>query len=337
MSKAVPSGRVVLERVESRVLRGNPLGDPSVRTVPVYLPSGYDEGKRSYPVIFVLSGFTGSGRMLLNVKPFDEALDQRLDRLIGRGTMKPCIVVMPDCMTALGGSQYLTSRATGRYDEHLSRELVRFVDRRYRTMADCGHRAIVGKSSGGYGALVHAMKHPDVFGAAASHSGDMGFEQCYLADFGRAATEIGLAGGPAAWMMRFRAARKKGHAQHLVLNILAMSSCYSPSPRMPLGLDLPFDLETGEVRQAVWNRWLAHDPLRMIASHARALRSLRLLFVDAGTRDEWNLHLGARRFAKRARALRIPIVHQEFDDGHMDVSYRYDVSLPLVARAISRA
>jgi enterochelin esterase family protein len=163
----------------------------------------------------------------------------------------------------------------------------------------------------------------------------MGFEQCYLADFGKAATEIGLAGGPAAWMKRFRAARKKTHAHHLVLNILAMSSCYSPNPRMPLGCDLPFEIETGEVREAVWKRWLAHDPLRMMRTHAPALRGLRLLFVDAGTRDEWNLHLGARRFARQARALGIRTVHHEFDDGHMDVSYRYDVSLPLVARAIA--
>ncbi len=334
-ARGAKAGRVVLERIDSRVLRGNPLGDPSERIVPVYLPPGYDEGKRRYPVIFVLSGFTGSGRMLLNLSAFGEPLDARLDRLIGSGAMKPCIAVLPDCITAYGGSQYLDSRATGRYETHLARELVRFVDRRYRTLPEARHRAVVGKSSGGYGALVHAMKHPDVFGAAASHSGDMGFDQCYQPDFAKAATEIGLAGGPEAWMKKFRAAKKKSHAQITVLNIVGMTSCYSPNPRLPIGCDFPFDLETGELREAVWKKWLACDPLQMMATHARALKSLRLLFVDAGTRDEWNLHLGARRFARKAHALGIRVQHQEFDDGHMDVSYRYDVSLPLVARAIA--
>jgi Putative esterase len=340
VKKQKPGGRVVLERVESRVLRGNPLGDPSVRTVPVYLPAGYDDvenAKKRYPVIYVLTGFTGSGRALLNVSAFGEAFDARLDRLIGSGAMKPCIVVMPDCMTAYGGSQYVNSRATGRYEDHLAVELVRFVDGKYRTLAERRHRAVAGKSSGGYGALVHAMKHPDVFGAAASHSGDIGFEQCYLPDFGRAATEIGLAGGARAWMEKFRAARRKSHAHHTVLNVIGMATCYSPNPSQPLGCDLPFDLETCELRPSVWRKWLAHDPLQMIKApaHARALRSLRLLFVDAGTRDEYYLHFGARRFVRQAKSLAVRVVHQEFDDGHMDVSYRYDVSLPLVAKAIS--
>ena len=334
-SAARDTGRLVMDRIESRVLRGNPLGDPHVRSLPVYLPPGYDRGSRRYPVIHALTGFTGSGRMLLNYSNFTEPLDARLDRLIGEGRMKPCIVVMPDCFTAYGGSQYLNSRSTGRYADYFIREIVPLVDSRYRTLPESRHRAVMGKFSGGYGAMIHGMWHPDVFSAVGCHSGDMYFEYCYLPDFPKAVTELGRGGGPVAWYRFFQNQPRKAHGLMLVLNILAMTACYSPNPKEPLGCDFPFDLETGEMREAVWRKWLAFDPLRMLPQYARALRSLRLLFLDAGTRDEWNLHLGARMFSRKARAMGIRHVHQEFDDGHMDISYRYDVSLPLLTKAIS--
>jgi enterochelin esterase family protein len=326
-------GRVVYEEVSSRVLRKNPLGDPHVRTLPVYLPPGYESGTRRYPVIFMLAGFGGSGRTMLNFNPFSESLDQRIDRLILGGHMKPCIIALPDCLTAYGGSQYLNSRAMGRYADHLSQELVRHVDLRFRTLPSARHRAVMGKSSGGYGALVHAMLFPGVFGAAASHSGDLCFEYGYLPEFPKAVTEIGRVGGLDAWWRKFRCAEKKTSAQMLVLNTLAMTAAYSSTRSGRL--DLPFDLETGALREKVWGKWLALDPLRMLPRYRGALRRMRLVFLDAGTRDEWNLHLGARMFARRARELGIKVTHEEFDDGHRDVSYRYDVSLPLLARAIS--
>jgi enterochelin esterase family protein len=72
----------------------------------------------------------------------------------------------------------------------------------------------------------------------------------------------------------------------------------------------------------------------MLAAHAEALRGLALLYLDAGTRDEHNLDLGARIFVARLRALGIAVEHQEFDDGHRGTAYRYDVSLPKLAAAI---
>jgi enterochelin esterase family protein len=333
MPRAKSKGRVALEEVSSRALRNNPLHDPHVRTLPVYLPPGYDESDRRYPVIFVLSGFLGSGRMLLNYNHYSEPLDARLDRLIASGRMKPAIVAMPDAFTSYGGSQYINSRATGRYGDYLARDLVAHVDRHFRTLGSARHRAVVGKSSGGYGALVHGMLSPDVFGAVASHSGDTCFEYCYLPDFPKACTMIGKAGGLDGWWRQFRRAPKKTHDHFLVLNILAMTAAYSP--KRTGELDLPFDLETGAMREAVWQKWLTHDPVRMLEKGYEALRGMRLVFLDGGSKDEWNLHLGARTFVARARKLGVKVTHEEFTDGHMEISYRYDVSLPLVAKAIS--
>ncbi len=171
------SGTVIIETIASDALRGNPLGDPFVRRVPVYLPPGYESGNARYPVVFVLTGFTGRGTMLLNDSAWDETLPQRTDRLIADGKVQPMILVMPDCFTRIGGSQYLNSSAVGQYEDHVVKELVAFVDKKYRTIADRDHRALVGKSSGGYGSVILAMRHPDVFGLMASHSGDMYFER----------------------------------------------------------------------------------------------------------------------------------------------------------------
>lgn len=332
-------GRVVVERFESEVLKGNPAGDPSLRTVPVYLPPSYDTTpERRYPVVFLLTGFTGRGRMLLNDNLWSPSLDDRMDALIARGACGEAILVMPDCATRYGGSQYLNSSATGRYEDHVVRELVEWIDGRYRTLAGRDHRGVAGKSSGGYGAIVLAMRHPDVFGAVACHSGDIYFDYCYRGDIPKSCSLIVEAGGLATWFAKFEGKLQKKHDDMLVLNIVAMAACYSPNPATsPFGIDLPFDLETGRFRDDVWERWRAHDPLTLLEQHADALRSMKLVYLDCGTKDEWNLHLGARLFARRLRELGIAHEHQEFDDGHMNVQYRYDVSLPKLVAALSNS
>ena len=330
------TGQVVIERIESAVLRGNRAGDPAGRRVPIYLPPSYAESKsRRYPVCYVLTGFSGRGRMLLNDNAWNPALDDRMDALIAAGCGE-MILVMPDCLTRYGGSQYLNSSATGRYMDHLIEELVPLVDQRYRTLAGREHRGVAGKSSGGYGALVLGLLHPETFAAVASHSGDLYFEYCYQPDFAKALTQIQKAGGLGPWLEAFEARKQKSHDDMLTLNILGMASSYSPNPQAePFGFEVPFDLETGAFRDEVWQRWLALDPYRLLETRADALRGMKLLYLDCGSRDEWSLHHGARLFSRRLKDLGIAHEHEEFDDGHMNVQYRYDVSLPRLAAALA--
>ncbi len=327
-------GRIAVEIIESRALRDNPLGDPSTRELFVYLPPSYDlDRARRFPAVYVLTGFTGRGQMLLNTQSFTPNLAERMDRLIQSGVCDEMILVMPDCFTRLGGSQYINSTATGRYEEHLVSEIVAFVDARFRTRAEAGGRALLGKSSGGYGALVQAMRHPEVFAVAALHSGDCYFEYCYLPDFPK--TFRAVRGDPAAFIERFWREEKKGKLDVPALNILAMSACYSPDSSAPLGFRLPFDLETGKIQAAVWARWLEQDPVRMCAPYAENLRRLRLLYFDAGMRDEFSLDLSARILAARLREMSVPFVHEEYEDGHFNISYRYDRSLQLISQAFT--
>lgn len=313
---------------ESRVLRGNPLGDPSVRRTPVYLPPSYPRGR--YPVYFMLTGFTGFGEMLLARGAWSESLPERLDRLIATRKMREAIVVMPDGFTRYGGSQYLNSPATGRYEDHVVRELVPHVDRRYPTN---GRRAVLGKSSGGYGAMVLGMRHPGVFHALACHSGDMYFEYCYLPDFPKAIDTFRKYGGPAKFLKTWERMPKRNRGDlHPAINTLAMASCYSPRGK---SFDLPFDLETGGLLPEVWRRWKAWDPVEMLDRHARDLRKLRLVYLDCGTRDQYALHHGARIFARKARGLGLRVVHEEFDDDHSSIAYRYDRSFALLSKSLS--
>jgi len=331
-----PRGTVQVVSFDSEVLKGNLPGDPHLRDLHVYLPPGYEAGGERYPVIWVLTGFTGRGRMLLNDGPWAPALNDRMDALLAAGRCRPAILAMPDCFTHLGGSQYVNSEGLGRYEDYVVRELVPLVDERFRTLPGPRHRGVMGKSSGGFGAISLGMKHAGVFGAVACHSGDMFFEFCYARDFGPALRSIRKAGGVEAWYRNFRGALKLRNEDHAPLDTLAMAACYSPNPNAPpTYCDLPFDLETGVARPDVVARWAAFDPLNLVERHAADLKTLRLLFLDCGTEDEFYLELGARQMSAKLKALGVAHEYQEFADGHMGVSYRYDVSLPKMTAALA--
>jgi S-formylglutathione hydrolase FrmB len=308
----------------SKVLQNNPLGDKNGRDLFVYLPPNYDNSTERYPTVYCLSGFTGRGKMMLNDSAFTPNLEERLDDLIASKKIKPMIAVMPDCFTYYGGSQYLNSTATGNYEDYLTQEIVEIVDKTFRTIDDKNSRAVVGKSSGGYGALICGLRHADQFGLISTISGDAYFELCYLSDFAKAFRAI--KGNPTAFMTKFLSSESKGKGDFPALNIIGMSSCYSPNGT---SFDLPFDLETGEIRQDIWAKWLMHDPVRLVEKSVENLKSLKLLFLDAGTRDEFALDIGAKILSKKLKDFEIPHIHEEFDDGHFNISYRYNRTFEL--------
>lgn len=319
-------GTVITLQHKSRILENNPLGDKFIRDVIVYLPPDYDENK-FYPSVYVLTGFTGRGRMLLNDSAFTPNFAQRMDSLINDGKIKPMIAVLPDCFTHYGGSQYINSSATGNYEDYLTQEIVPFVDETFRTLENKNSRAVMGKSSGGYGALIMALRHADLFGLACTTSGDAYFELLYLPDIPKAFRAV--KGNPDKLIEKFwNEDAKKGKDDFSGLNLIGMSSCYSPRGAE---FDLPFDLETGEIRADVWAKWLAHDPVRLVENSVENLKSLKLLYIDAGTKDEFALDLGARVLCKKLRDFDIPHIHEEFDDGHFNISYRQNRSLELIS------
>jgi S-formylglutathione hydrolase FrmB len=321
-------GRVLDLEVDSAALRGNPLGDPSRRRLVVYVPPGGAAGR---PAVYFLHGFTGSGRSWLGSAPFGPNVPERIDALVAAGAVPPLVGVFPDGTTALGGTQWIDAPAVGRYQTYVAEDVVGLVERTLGTIAHREARAVAGKSSGGYGALCMARDRSATFAHVACHAGDAFFEYAYLSDFPRAAGALLAAGGDVVgWLegMKRRAREAKlGPDDIPVVNVLAMAANYADDPGAPLGLALPFEPGTGRPREDVWARWLPHDPVRFVPLALDAFRSLATVFVDCGTRDEFNLRWGARMVVAALRAGGVEVQHEEFEDGHMGIDYRYEASL----------
>jgi enterochelin esterase-like enzyme len=360
------SGRVVRLEYESKLLEGNRWGDPATRALDVWLPPQYDEaagrgrGKR-YPVLFDLVGFTGSGFSHTNWRNFEENVPERAARLLYQRKMAPCIIVFPDCFTSLGGNQYINSSALGPYADYLTRELIPFIDREFRTLAAREHRGCFGKSSGGYGAIVHGMKYARYWGAVADHSGDAYFDFIYRCDWPNTLDELakyrkpprsegpvdphagakgevlaaGLDDGRVERFLDhiFETSAPSGAEVHCLMN-LAMAASYDPDPGAPNGFRLPFHAETGELIAQRWRRWLRHDPINMVARHAKNLKSLRGIYIDCGWRDQYRIHYGSRILSRRLSEHGIRHRYEEFDGTHSNIDFRMDYSLPFLSRAL---
>ncbi len=310
-------GRVTVREHHSELLEGNPLDDPHKRNIHVYLPPGYEETETKYPVLFVLSGFGGSSRKYLKDSTFVPGIHHQYESLLQQNRGSPAIMVFPDCKTSLGGSQYMNSPAVGPYRSYLIEEVLPFVQSEYRTIEEPSGCGIFGKSSGGYGALRLGMKHPETFGVIGCHAGDMMFKYCYMPDIPDAADAITEKGSKEAWLDEFRNRKMKGKNDFVVFNIIAMSACYSPDPDNPGSFDLPFDEETGEFREEVWNRWEQHDPVYMVEEHVDNLKELNYLYMNVGKNDEFHLQLGARILHDKLNELHVDHEYEEFDGGHM--------------------
>ncbi|MBL8519380.1 MAG: enterochelin esterase [Betaproteobacteria bacterium] len=356
------AGRTVFLEHTSRVLADNPLKDPATRPLAVWLPPQYDapayKNKR-FPVLVDLVGFMGSGLAHVAWRNFDENVPERAARLIHEKKMGPAIFVFPDCFTALGGNQYVNSSAIGRYADYLVDEILPFVDREFRTLAAREHRACFGKSSGGYGAMLHGMKYAKHWGAIANHSGDAYFDFLYFTDWPRTLNELA----------KYRARKRKpgpidvrreekgatlgqddGRARaflesvwrkdkltegegHALMN-LAMAATYDPDPKAPLGFRLPCNLETGELIPERHKAWLRHDPIHLVDKYRGNLATLRAIYIDCGWRDQYHIHYGTRILSKRLHAAGIVHRYEEFDDNHSGIDYRMNTSLPFLYKAI---
>jgi len=319
--------------LDSTVLKGNLLGEPTQRLIDVYVPAGHD-GK-GLPLLVDLVGFTAGGPAHTNWKNFAENLPERLDRLIGTGAMKPCIVAFPDCFTRLGGNQYVNSSAMGNWDDFLLQEAVPFVEKKFGC-GGFGRRGVFGKSSGGYGAMVNALLHPDFWSAAAVHSGDMGFELMYQQDFPKVLRALAKTGGSIkAWIDTFWSAPKVKDQDIHIIMVLAQAASFDPAPDEPYGVRLPVTLDTCEFIPERWNNWLKWDPLVMAELRGEGLKKLKALTIDCGDIDQYNLVYGARRMHRLLERIGVPHTYEEFPDDHSSVDYRMDISLPLLAKALA--
>ncbi len=275
-------------RIEGRHLGRGPFDLAVERDLFVYLPPGYDDSDRRYPVAYLLHAF-GQDAATLVEPPTDRPrwrppLEDVLDPVFARMGTDPMLVVVPDGDSHYGCGQWVDSPVSGNFASHVVRDVVPHVDATFRTLPTASSRGLLGFSSGGAGAWNIGTTHAGVFGALAMLSGDSYLDVTHRPILYDYLTDIWPEGpdGPV------EASRRSGL-------VYALAAAYSPAPdHPPHYVDLPVRFPSGELVPEVWERWLAHDPVVNWHDRLDALGRLRGILLDAGDADDHNLQWGHR-------------------------------------------
>ncbi|MFW5743212.1 MAG: alpha/beta hydrolase [Spirochaetota bacterium] len=338
-----PPDRYWLRSFHARSLEGNPLGAPVEREVRVYLPPGYHESDERYPVVYFLHGYGGDARHAIVTarEEFLDAYPaaagwfvsavlkaavtcERLDRLVRSGGLPPFILVQPDGslhlpqihggvhpssaraaepLPRLKGSMYYDSPGTGRYGSYVFGDLVDWVDREYRTVADRSHRYLAGGSMGGYGALLGGIFHPDRFSRVAALSPSVcGLDVVDLELF---IPFVALALG------RERARREGRNTVEDILDTCDLVF----APDRPLVPTIRRD-ETGravEMDEAARAKWAAADAGRLAVTTDGAFRDVALR-VSCEEHDEFGFAGPDRRLHEQLEEHAIEHTYVPFSD-----------------------
>ena len=301
-----PKGKVIVERLTPPSLKNS--GDENqTRRVTIYLPPDYEKTTNRYPVVYYLHGFTWSDSLQIVRDHFDELLD----KAIATGKIRPVIVVMPNQYTLYKGSWYTNSTLTGNWSDFTSKDLVEFVDKNYRTIADKSSRGITGHSMGGHGALKTAMLHPEVFSSV------YGLSPAVLL----LVKELGPGGNAYR-----EAARMNSHEEllktFLPLVTVAMGRAYSPNPsKPPFYCDLPFTYtgNTLVVNDDVLKTWNNNLPYYMVDENLDNLRKLKAIKFDWGRNENGpHIPLACLMFSQKLENAGINHYTEEYIGDHVN-------------------
>ena len=300
-----------VDTITAPSLARNLIGDTNRREVTVYLPPGYSKNSRKrYPVVYLLHGFAANHRAFMAGVYTNMNTRLSMDSLIRSGLVKEMIVVTPNARNAFDGSFYVNSVTTGNWEDFIYRDLVSFIDRRYRTIRNRSARGIAGHSMGGYGALWVGMRHPETFSAIYALS------PCCLRDFG-AVSQRGVSTWKAALQVTDKSQILKAGFQADLL--LALAAAYSPNPsKPPLFIDLPNRLEGDSIVEVpeIGVKWLA-SPMTFVPRYAANLRQMHIAF-DAGRQDALkDIPISVAILDSVLTELKVPHRAELYDGDHM--------------------
>lgn len=310
-------GRLVREKLHAAALEKTVTGESPDRNVSVYLPPSYDASpNKRYPVVYLLHGITDTDETWIS--PWTKSGDpwQTIPGVMNRGISEKrfgeMIIIMPDENTKWGGSFYTNSSITGNWEDFTVKDLVSYVDSKYRTLARASSRGVAGHSMGGYGAIKLGMKHPDVYSvvygispAVLGWGRDLTIENpafSFLLTQPTASPDDVLKGGLYA------------------LGIVVVGQAFSPNPeRAPLFTDLPFILVDGKLQpmEPAFTKWNENMPVNMVEKYAANLRKLRGFRFDSGYEDEFtHIPVTARALSAALTARGIEHVFEEYNGDH---------------------
>lgn len=274
--KQVSKGTVQRIKVHGKGLEGNLEGDSADRYVSVYLPASYKTNPKSrYPVVYFLHGYTDDDAKWYGLKKHWINLPLILDTLFAEGSVREMIVVTPDAYTRYQGSMYSNSITTGNWEDYVAKELVAYIDSRYRTIANASSRGLSGHSMGGYGALRIGQKHPETFSSIYLLS------PCCLMP-GPSSASNPEAISKIEGIQSFTDFEKADFGTKIAF---ASAAAWSPNPtQAPFYLDLP--VKNGQQQSMIQTKWAANMPLVTLDQYINNLKQLKGIAFDAGTRDQ---------------------------------------------------
>lgn len=274
--------RYVLDKITSPALVGNLLGDPATRPLWVWLPPSYDTSSdKRYPTLYLLHGFTGDHNQFKHSAMLNLNVGEMASALIAEERIEEAIIVMPNAANAYGGSFYARNKVIGDYQTYIARDLVKYIDGKYRTIPNRDCRSIAGNSMGANGALSLALAYPGVFGAVAamSPSADLAVPPSALDGFIKANPET-LDKPTLVHNTEELRALLSGNVS---VNVFyARGAAFSPNPNNPpYYADLPLSYPEKAIVQEVWQKWLDQDMVSQIERHGKNLKNTDI-FIDIG-------------------------------------------------------
>ncbi|MEP6845833.1 MAG: alpha/beta hydrolase-fold protein [Panacibacter sp.] len=302
------SGTVVTKVINASSLQ-NAGGENPNRQISVYLPPGYEQLTLRYPVIYYLHGFMGTD----SITPYMKSI---LDIGIAKNKIRPYILVIADNFTLFSGSFYSNSTLTGNWSDFEAKELVTYMDKNFRTIANRDARGIGGHSMGGYGALKIAMLYPEVFRCVYAMSQGL---LAFVKEF-----------GPNSDSYKQLAAVKTKEELDKTYYPRVIAACaraWSPNPnKPPFYFDLPFNYigDSLVVDTAVYEKWRANMPLYMIDKYAANLKKLKAIKLDWGRNDAPRFPLQCGMFSQELENHGIEHYAEEYIGTHTNKIWTTD-------------
>ncbi len=305
---------------KSKALKNNRLKDSNEKNHIVLKPK---KVKKDLPVVFMLSGYLGNGDQKFNLKSFELNQVQQLDKCVSEKKAPLAAYVFVDGFSSWGGSQFINSALVGNFEDMIVKELASEIAKLPETQGKGQQWALMGGSSGGYGALHLGSKFPEVFPWIVAVAPDSFFEASLKPEITTASVEIAQKGGLKETIKLHKKGKLlKQRNGFKVLNALAMAACYSnkvSNDRSPI---LPIDMHTGEIDKKVWNEWLKKDPIHFLKSRAAKLKKTKGVYLTCGSKDQFFLQFGSRQIHSLLKSIKVKHEYVEFDGGHFDLSTR---------------
>jgi predicted alpha/beta superfamily hydrolase len=317
-SQDIKAGEIIVQKFLAPSIQNNKGGEDPMRRVSVYMPPGYKESKQRYPTIYFLHGFAVDDSLMFEWLGFK----QLMDKAILSGRIRPMILVLPNSDTRFKGSFYTNSTLTGKWADFIGKDVVDYVDKNFRTIADRNSRGLSGHSMGGNGALKIGMLFSNVFGAVyalspavLNWSGDFTIRN-------RAWKKISLTKNEKDILNGVNDPENTDDVSFWAAAMTDLARTYSPNEnKLPFKANFPVSYigDSVVINVDVIKQWEANFPVNMIADHLSNLKSFNALKLDWGRNEDFpHIPITCMEFSKKLEAYRVNHYAEEYIGDHVN-------------------